>query len=355
MSQRLSTSVTFQTLEERVSSLESNPPTIDRGFQIGNEAGTGDAVVVANGEAYSGAGIATSGSPRTIWGTNNPSDDDACFLICRNIVGDSLFSHAIRDESTFQSATTGAYTSFDAAPTISSNAGPKYNHSFGHQWRGALDAANGIDIFSGFGSFPVVQQGTVDRLFHFYVGGLTATGGAISQHVGLYVSTLTGGSGTNFGIVVEANDNALLGNLQINGRIVGITDLTASGEFVAKDYHAIGSTTAYHNGGGVFVANTYTIAGYGALQSYSFDGTTYSGKGLALNPDGGQLLVGTGAPSTGAKLEVSGTFTCGNAGFNGAAPLSKPTITGSRGGNAALAGLLTQLAAYGLITDGTTA
>lgn len=41
-------------------------------------------------------------------------------------------------------------------------------------------------------------------------------------------------------------------------------------------------------------------------------------------------------------------------GFNGSAPVSKPTITGSRGGNVALADLLTKLASYGLITDGTT-
>jgi hypothetical protein len=45
----------------------------------------------------------------------------------------------------------------------------------------------------------------------------------------------------------------------------------------------------------------------------------------------------------------------GAVGFNGAIPLAKPTITGSRGGNAALADLLTQLASYGLITDSTTA
>jgi hypothetical protein len=42
-------------------------------------------------------------------------------------------------------------------------------------------------------------------------------------------------------------------------------------------------------------------------------------------------------------------------GFNNASPLSKPTISGSRGGNAALASLLTALASYGLITDSTTA
>lgn len=37
------------------------------------------------------------------------------------------------------------------------------------------------------------------------------------------------------------------------------------------------------------------------------------------------------------------------------APTTKQTVTGSRGGNAALASLLTALAAYGLITDSSTA
>jgi hypothetical protein len=42
-------------------------------------------------------------------------------------------------------------------------------------------------------------------------------------------------------------------------------------------------------------------------------------------------------------------------GFYGAAAVTKPTVTGSRGGNAALASLLTALATLGLITDSTTA
>jgi hypothetical protein len=44
----------------------------------------------------------------------------------------------------------------------------------------------------------------------------------------------------------------------------------------------------------------------------------------------------------------------GGVGFNGSAAIAKPTITGSRAGNAALASLLTALASYGLITDSTT-
>lgn len=41
-------------------------------------------------------------------------------------------------------------------------------------------------------------------------------------------------------------------------------------------------------------------------------------------------------------------------GFNGTAAIAKPTVTGSRGGIAALASLLAALASYGLITDSST-
>ncbi len=40
-----------------------------------------------------------------------------------------------------------------------------------------------------------------------------------------------------------------------------------------------------------------------------------------------------------------------NLGFYGATPVTQPTVTGSRGANAALASLLTELATLGLIVD----
>ena len=58
----------------------------------------------------------------------------------------------------------------------------------------------------------------------------------------------------------------------------------------------------------------------------------------------------TGATIFGGSVRLNGTV-----GFNNTAPIARPTVTGSRGGNAAVASLLTQLAAYGLITDSTTA
>ena len=58
------------------------------------------------------------------------------------------------------------------------------------------------------------------------------------------------------------------------------------------------------------------------------------------------------------QIELRGTAIKLNSttlGFYGTTPAAKPTISGSRGGNAALASLLTQLAGLGLITDSTTA
>jgi hypothetical protein len=77
-----------------------------------------------------------------------------------------------------------------------------------------------------------------------------------------------------------------------------------------------------------------------------------SGTGAGINAQA------SGAGSIPTALAFSGfasyTFD-GTIGFNGAAAVAKPTVTGSRGGNAALASLLTALASYGLITDSTTA
>lgn len=58
--------------------------------------------------------------------------------------------------------------------------------------------------------------------------------------------------------------------------------------------------------------------------------------------------------SNGLTIAAGGLGVTGNMGFNGAARTGKPTVSGAKGGNAALASLLTALATYGLITDSST-
>ena len=83
----------------------------------------------------------------------------------------------------------------------------------------------------------------------------------------------------------------------------------------------------------------------------------------------GAYLTGTASGDTGMRVLVSGKafHLGGNAakvvsvgyadtlGFFAATPVAKPTVSGSRAGNAALADLLTELATLGLITDSSSA
>ena len=79
--------------------------------------------------------------------------------------------------------------------------------------------------------------------------------------------------------------------------------------------------------------------------------TTQTSGGSALTTIGtnGELTVRQGTSTV--RLQTNST----GIGFFGVTPVARPNVTGSRGGNAALASLLTSLANLGLITDSTTA
>lgn len=72
------------------------------------------------------------------------------------------------------------------------------------------------------------------------------------------------------------------------------------------------------------------------------------GLNIAPGSGGGNLQLLSADLTTKVSLSNTGL------GFNGTAPVAKPTVTGSKGGNAALASLLTALASMGLITDSST-
>jgi hypothetical protein len=97
----------------------------------------------------------------------------------------------------------------------------------------------------------------------------------------------------------------------------------------------------------------------------TFGGSITAGLDLIVSSGNRVRLQGAGSLtgfrySSGVVEVISGaSFAAGfsdtKVGFCGTTPVTKPNITGSRAGNAALASLLTQLASMGLITDGTTA
>jgi hypothetical protein len=83
--------------------------------------------------------------------------------------------------------------------------------------------------------------------------------------------------------------------------------------------------------------------------------TSTSGANALLSANRTGVVIDT-ATLTATDITLTGDVkVTGNVGFNNVTPIAKPTVSGSRGGNAALASLLTALANFGLITNSTTA
>ena len=120
---------------------------------------------------------------------------------------------------------------------------------------------------------------------------------------------------------------------------------------IGTNHDPAATITADLQGVATYVFRGKALAGAGKYNLY-MDGT-------AINHLAGNLLLGTttdgmtasGSLAIAQDFEHRGT----KAGFFNTAPAAKPTVTGSRGGNAALASMLTALAGLGLLTDSTTA
>lgn len=91
--------------------------------------------------------------------------------------------------------------------------------------------------------------------------------------------------------------------------------------------------------------------------------TVVNGRGLSVSTTTSNDIADSGGNNwSAATLATSGASTLMRyrvdaplVGFFSAPPVAKPTVTGSRGGNAAVASLIAALAGLGLITDSTTA
>ncbi len=187
-----------------------------------------------------------------------------------------------------------------------------------------VDFRPSIDNSQNFGSAAVTWK-------NFYVGSDGSFLGNLSigtqdtiANTRLYIKEVTNLRTR----VVFSNENsggtALAGmELRSNGGVTTI-DRNSTG-YASRDPN----TTYFDLGGGNFVL---------------LDSTVEHMRIEVL----GDINIGTSVPGA-MKLGTS-TSTLG---LFGATPVAKPTITGSRGGNAALADLLTKLATLGLLVDST--
>lgn len=136
--------------------------------------------------------------------------------------------------------------------------------------------------------------------------------------------------------------------------------LRARGEANAGMAFDVAGTGDYLFTGGSFARSLFRITGNVSADTWpavdanigfaaiSAAGATNSDMRIVGRGTGGvDLRDGAGA----SKVRVNTT----GLGFFGTTPAAKPTVSGSRGGNAALASLITALAALGLVTDSTSA
>lgn len=118
-----------------------------------------------------------------------------------------------------------------------------------------------------------------------------------------------------------------------------------------RSFGGTADTTKSTSGRALVEVLVYEHDGANALANITADGNVFGVRCRRGGSDVTLLLVDEdGDVWVGGAMRI-----VGNVGFYDTAPGAKPTVTGSRGGNAALASLLTGLAGLGLITDSTTA
>jgi len=173
-------------------------------------------------------------------------------------------------------------------------------------------------------------------------------------------------SGTSGSVIQNSNvvvDNA--GNLSTPGTVTSTGVATVGGlaslanASVTGDLSVMGTAKGYRfrtGGSNLDLEATGTDLIVSNWSGTAFDGNQRSYLRLsadAQNIQAAGKIEFVDALYGATKHTLDGA--ANQVGFYGASPASKPSVTGSRGGNAALASLITALATLGLVTDNTTA
>ncbi len=188
-------------------------------------------------------------------------------------------------------------------------------------------------------------------------GGYNTAVGRFAQTALTYGAYNTAvGSGAQDSLTTGRN-NVAVGYVALQAATSGTSNVAVGDESLFAVTDGIGNVSLGHTAGRAFTTGTYnTAVGYGTgytgattatISGSVCIGTNSSGTAAQATADN-QFVLGTSSHD----VQVPGTLkVTGNVGFYNTAPAAKPTVTGSRGSNAALASLLTALAGLGLLTD----
>ena len=233
--------------------------------------------------------------------------------------------------------------------------------------------ASGITIQT---SAQTVAFGTVTRNVFIHDNDIYANGGPGVQ----IAPDATAGIGTIEIVSNRIYDNncinaiAWLNNILevANFRLVGNDFISRTGSTTQQHPYDVSALGAVPGG---YVRQNIGVAPYdqiGAFASVVFAPLAFTDPftgtpRFRLQPDGNFVFMSTDGAGADRVVMVLATHSVAplifsaplqmssTVGFNNTAPIAKPTVSGAKGSNAALASLMTALAAYGLVTDSTTA
>lgn len=243
-----------------------------------------------------------------------------------------------------------------AGTKISPNFGAQNVVTTGNLTLGSSPAASGL-IAAPYNTQVMWRNaaGTAD-LQAIRFGG-TGSPGSNNLIIGDPNATTTAVQGTTFEVDISSNVRLLVTSTLIT---LSVPNLTFSNSGLGGANVVI----SHANESSVGTTASMTVR----AQSNSFAGAPggdlflQAGSSLGASGSGGSVGMqpGTGVTANGEAWikEAGGTkqvrVNTTGIGFFNTTPIAKPTVTGSRGANAALASLLTNLASYGLLTDSST-
>lgn len=360
----------------------------------------------ANGDPYQwdklyqigGAANGLTGWGR-IWNLASLDDDSNYLLTLRNLgTGGHVRVLRSSDAAVILSMTDTTFTVIDTTIagglTVNNNLIVKGNASLGdaagdaHVLKGTVNVQHAADFDSTLNVDGAVTFGTTLNVTGLTTSaGLTSSGDITLTGSGArFRADFTNATLTNRAMFVTSTANS-------DTNIIALPNGTGTtGSWIAANNSTVASgqgfqlrgTTTRHRLASVDLGagSTLPIGVYfGATQRFGFetDGSVvvstnnvgYSGTesgGTVRNlakVDGGNILQYGVSGATGSVVEAAYVQLKSNGtvrfsvdttglGFFGTAPSAKAAVTGAKGGNVALANLLTELAAKGLITDSTT-
>lgn len=185
---------------------------------------------------------------------------------------------------------------------------------------------------------------TAMRISAQWASGTGSTGGALTVQAG----DATGASGTRTGgaLTLRSGTGATdAGNITLKRGSVNVLEATATSGTTVTVGSAVGPVIL--SAGGAVDYSVYMITNSTTRHKFSLDRVDFDDLNVGSVGSANLDLMFQGVQFMRMRREVG----VSKLSFFGATAVAKPTVTGSRGGNAALASALTALASLGLLTD----